>query len=405
MDPTPSGPGWKAQHLGALDDLLAEMGAGIVTESADEVRSRVRALVAAIEFDVHTDYGAVPPALLPPPVFRHGIAPDDRLFDAFGAADLGSLIDDSLDGAIVALILLRDGPGFDAARMARSVLSIKELCLAVPAGGQYAEVDGPHDSIVRDLVRDRPKLAGLGQLVGEKDLDIPLCQVDAVFCFLDAYPLFWPSQIQGRTVVKFNSSTADGRGGGLFDRGVIHLSKLRGTPPGAFVRLLVHEMGHATFEMALLDRRPIPEPLDQNKVPGMLVHFGEPIEQGLLSELSRAGQQSQSCWDGMTFSAKTFYRAWLTLRKDGGRHLLGLDLWQDPRGNRLSCGQRRRYQAGQFSEFCAEVFMLYAMGDLAPHVVALLADRTIDPDVQTAWRNAWRVLDVVASPILGKRVG
>jgi hypothetical protein len=135
----------------------------------------------------------------------------------------------------------------------------------------------------------------------------------------------------------------------------------------------------------------------------MLACFGTgvPIEEGELSDLGRRCQEIHAYWDTMSARAKAFYRAWLTLRADDGKHLLGLDLWQDPHANRLSPGQRRRYQAGKFDEFCAEVFMQFAMGDLYPHVLAVLSANTIDPDVRTAWQNVWQVLDAVASPILG----
>jgi hypothetical protein len=90
------------------------------------------------------------------------------------------------------------------------------------------------------------------------------------------------------------------------------------------------------------------------------------------------------------------------LRQNDGQHLVGLDLWQDPspKRNRLSPDQRRTYQAGGFDEFCAEVFMQFAMGDLYPRV---LAAGTMGAEVALAWRNAWHVLVAVASPILGPR--
>jgi len=70
---------------------------------------------------------------------------------------------------------------------------------------------------------------------------------------------------------------------------VIYMSKLLSTPPGVFVRLLVHEMGHATFEKILLHDSSMPHELDANKVPEMLAHFGTgvPIEKGELSDLGR----------------------------------------------------------------------------------------------------------------------
>jgi hypothetical protein len=124
-----------------------------------------------------------------------------------------------------------------------------------------------------------------------------------------------------------------------------------------------------------------------------------PRQQSALWDRSQQCQEIQLFWDNMSDLAKTLYQAWRRLRRDYGAQLLGIDLWEDPRRNRLSPEQRRRYQAGNFGEFCAEVFMLYAMGDLQAHVLAILAS-DIDEDVQTAWKNAWYVLQTVAAPIL-----
>jgi hypothetical protein len=176
---------------------------------------------------------------------------------------------------------------------------------------------------------------------------------------------------------------------------MIYISKLPATPPGAFVRLLVHETGHATFEAILLGDRPMPHGLCTDPKPEV---FELPP-----TELVQADREIRAYWDEMSASAKLFFNAWLTLRQHHGKHLLGLDLWQDPRGNRLDPEQRRRYQAGKFDEFCAETFMLYAMGDLEPHIMAI-PDDTVHVDVKTAWTNARTVLDDVASPILGPRV-
>lgn len=395
-DGLPAATGHEAAALAELDDLLAEMSGGPV-ESPQDVDARVRALAHAIADGATTDRGSAPQGQAPPPVFPHGIDPDGVLFAAFGPARVTAAIGDSLDAAIVQHAVRRVGPGLDVTHLAETVGTIRRLYDEAVAG-RPTPAGEPRDSIVRDLLADRPALTRLRQLVDQPDLDVPLPQAGAVMRLLDAYPRFWATLVPNVGGFRFESRTADGRGGGLFDLDhdrVIYLSKLPATPPGAYVRLLVHELGHATFETILLDRAPMPHQLDQAVDPVGTHDTGH----------GREVTRLQAYWDAMSDPAKTFYHAWLTLRADTGRRLLGLDLWQDPHGNRLSPAQRRAYQAKNFGEFCAESFMLYAMGDLRPHVESALSDGTAAADVKTAWRNAWHVLDTVGASILGDRAG
>ncbi|MEO6089630.1 MAG: hypothetical protein ABIQ18_41635 [Umezawaea sp.] len=343
------------------------------------------------------DLPARPEVRTPPPVVVHGIPSDGLLFAAFGPARVGDLVWDNLDGGIVQHLMARGG------LLTELVGTIKKRYQEVAEGHPAAEAGELHgpiiDEVVGLLLEERAELAALRPLVADGELDIPLPQAAAVIRFIKAYPEFWPKVMSRVKEVRFNSRAADGRGGGLFDRGMIYISKLPATPPGAFVRLLVHETGHATFEGILLGGRPMPHELDADPTPEMF----ERLPTGLVQVSVQADQKIRTYWDGMSASAKLFYNAWLTLRQDHGQHLLGLDLWQDPRRNRLDPEQRRRYQAGKFDEFCAETFMLYAMGDLEPHITAVLDD-TVHVDVKTAWTNARTVLDDVARPILGPRV-
>lgn len=396
MHPTaPDGNGLPADNgtSAALDDLFAELSGTAPVESPEEIGRRIEALRLAIDADARTDRGSAPQGDAPPPIVEHAV--DDSLFDRFGPDHVRAVIEDSLDGAIVQHIVRRGGLGLDATGLAGPVRTIRNHYLDAVADGHVTRVGEPVDSIVRDLLADRPRLTRLREMVAQPDLDLPLPQAGAVVRFFDAYPGFWAALVPRTTAIRFDSRTADSRGGGLFhDDGVIYLSKLHATPPSAFVRLLVHETGHATFERILLAGGSMPHALGVAKA----------LPEHNTAETGREVKVLQTYWDGMSDPAKTFYHAWLTLRADNGRHLLGLDLWQDPRGHRLSPAQRRAYQAQTFGEFCAEMFMLYAMGDLRPHVEAALADHTVPAEVRTAWRNAWHVLVTVAATILGDRV-
>lgn len=269
----------------------------------------------------------------------------------------------------------------------------------------------PHDGgpglPVRDAVRR------LGQLIGQPDLSIPEPKASAVMCFLDAYPEFFPklaatTPVTGVKAIAFNSSTANSWGGGVFNHMndcTIHLSELKDTTPSAFARLLVHEMGHATFQRMLLNSQPLPLMVDRCTVSELLDNFAAQtaIAETLLTELSTTTLRLQHYWTALPAAAKTFYHSWLILRRNKGQHLLGMDLGKAPNMALLTPSRRQSYQANDFSEFCAETFMQYAMGDLHPHVRAILANGAIGADVKVAWCRAWHILDLVAAPILGQR--
>ncbi|CCH33190.1 hypothetical protein ABZ816_19315 [Actinosynnema sp. NPDC047251] len=391
-----------------LDALLAEMsGTGTGPTRAD-VLGRVRRLLASITTGATADRGSAPGGRAPAAVVEHD-AGTGALFAAFDPDVLGHVVKDSTTGGIVQLVITHGGLGLGAATLAEPVEAIKERLLLTDHGAVVVPDERPQTAIVLELVEAKPKLAELRAKVGDPDLDLPLPQAAAVLRFLDTYPDFW-GRLTGSCTITFNSSRADQRGGGLYEAADnrIFVSRLLATPPGAFLRLVVHETGHATFETALLGRRSMPVALDTHSVAALPARFADlgpgQAERLVLSTEDQEVRDLQSYWDAMSPDARKLYHAWLTLRAHRDR-LLGLDLWRDPARNRLSPDHRRGYQAGKFSEFCAEVFMLYALGDLQPHVEALLADGRVEPEVKTAWRNAWSVLVAVADPVLGQRVG
>jgi len=374
---------------GDLDDLSAELAGTRQAEPAADVEARVRELIAATRRDAPPDHVAAPQDPAP----RLVIALDSGSYDEFSPSNVTYLINDTVDAGIVQIIIRRGGIDIALTQLVKPVESIKSRYRDIAAGHEPAEANQLYDSIGHELHRDKPKLVSLCELVEKADLDIPLPQAGAVMCFLDAYPNFWPKLKPAIDGIKFKSTSADERGGGLFDDNcVIHISSLPCTPPGAFARLVVHEMGHALFQTILLNKRRIPVELNEDKVAKLL-----PADP---SERSQRCQTLQSYWNEMSPEAQTYYRAWLTLREHDGRHLHGLDLWLDPCNHRLDPHQRREYQAREFSEFCAETFMLFAMGDLHTFVANIVLDDTVSVAVRTAWRNVWWVLGRVALPLL-----
>jgi hypothetical protein len=380
MEPIPGDDG--------LDALMAEM-LGPATETADQLQGCMAKLIDAVNHGANAVWGTGPQGGQVQPV----VVLDSVQYDTLGPGRLNFGVMDSTYGGIVELIIRCGGDGFNTLNLETHVSTINNAYRQSLANAPIPAVSECEGKIVQQLIVCQPSLAALRALLEDETLDVPSPQAAAVIRFHETYPLVRPQLMQAKVLVSFNSSRSDGRGGGLFDNNTIYLSKLLITPAGAFVRLYVHEIGHALFEAKLLDGKAMPYFLATDNLADL------PRQQSALWDRSQQCQEIQLFWDNMSDLAKTLYQAWRRLRRDYGAQLLGIDLWEDPRRNRLSPEQRRRYQAGNFGEFCAEVFMLYAMGDLQAHVLAILAS-DIDEDVQTAWKNAWYVLQTVAAPIL-----
>ena len=315
-------------------------------------------------------------------------------------ADSGAEIDaeDELAG------MLAEMSGADAAELQRKIVDAVTVLLAdLGRDVNLACVPGPPGrgpQPVQLLDLGQAALTWLRGLADKQDLVIPLPQAGAVMCFHDAYPQFWPRLTNRISGFKFNSSKADEYGGGLFDDDTICISNLSSTLPGAYVRLVVHEIGHAAFEAVLLNNKKMPLVLAKDAVQSLQ---DPPSGAGSLTEREGECWTIQRYWNTMSPAAKIFYQSWRVLRVQNGHYLLGTDLGLTPKSEHISVVKRQKYQADSFGEFCAESFMLFAMGDLHDHVVTLLADNAVGDNVKRAWRNAWWILSMIAEPILGGR--
>ncbi|MBM7775339.1 hypothetical protein JOD54_005543 [Actinokineospora baliensis] len=363
-----------------LDAAFAELSAGGV--SRGEVRDQVDRVFTAITTP-GAQLGSEPRGRGPRPIVEH-----NARFDVFGPGRVQHLALDTTSGGVVQVLVVRGDE-----QLAGLVPVVRERFLAGQAGADR------HAEAVTELLNARQALPTLRTLVGTPTLDIPLPQAAAVVKFFARYPDFLAT-LPCKLV--FASREANGRGGGVYKPAEqeIHISQMLVTPPGAFLRLLVHEIGHPMFELALLDHRPMPVMLATDDVTELRDRFDRLDDSGL-TKASESLAECQAYWNQMSSHAKTFYRSWRTLRR-ADQYLLGLDLWEDPNGHRLSPRQRQAYQAEKFGEFCAETFMQYAMGDLHGHVMKLLADPTVPAGVKSAWRNAWSVVEELAERILGR---
>jgi hypothetical protein len=361
-------------------------------QDADPVRNRVTALITAIH-DTVLVRGTVPSIVVSPPV----VVLDSLRFDTFCQDQLTFWVQGNTAAGIYELVIRCGAAGFGIEELGTHVARIESVFSPGPGAPQDVVLMDFENAIVRQLTVCQPSQVILCGLVGDQALGLPLPQAAAIITFHQTYPRVWRQLADANVTLLFNSTAADEWGGGYFQDKKIHMSKLPFMPAGAFVRLVVHEIGHALFEQILLNHKTMPIQLMRDQIAGFL----EPGAQ----DASERTMLCQLYWDEMSGLAKIFYRSWLTLCQHRGLHMLGVDLWEgpEPRRSRLAPQQRRSYQAGGFDEFCAESFMLYAMGDLQPHVQAVLADATIDQDVRTAWQNAWYVLETVAGPILGPR--
>jgi hypothetical protein len=135
-----------------------------------------------------------------------------------------------------------------------------------------------------------------------------------------------------------------------------------------FMRVLLHEIGHGTFQQELL-LAPLEELTNKGKVDGSLL---SQTEKGKFSA------------DGMLM-----FRAWEILRQNGGQYMFGASM-----GAGYDAQSRQAYQAATFTEFCAESFMHMAVevSALIAHTTALRQDPNTPPEVIGAWANVFGVL-------------
>ncbi|MDS0138888.1 hypothetical protein [Amycolatopsis sp. 505] len=171
--------------------------------------------------------------------------------------------------------------------------------------------------------------------------------------FLDTNPAFVDYLTKAGIRIFFRSKSANNIGG-LYthaDR-IVHLEPgVEGERPGIFLRLLLHELGHASFQRMLMTTKP----------------------------------------DALNQDEQAFRDAWTVLRRNNGQYLLGLDL-----GRGRQPDERRKYQAGDFMEFCAENFMhrVTAPGLLNKHLMTInKPGNHVPQDVRDAWRDAIVILD------------
>jgi hypothetical protein len=238
----------------------------------------------------------------------------------------------------------------------------------------------------------------------------PFPQLRELADFLIARPGFEDALRQRGIGIIFNSNGAKGQGGGQFLAGNIHLLGGENETPVAFVRLVVHESGHATYQRMILPAHmPVLPNFWDNGTGGELRarlatlqaaadQAGVPLDQSPFAteaatiQATLTAENEAGVWGALSDDAKKLYGAWLTLRANDGQDLLGLNL-----GAGKSPAERQKYQADNFKEFLAETFMQAMTGTIKAHYDGIQTDPNKSDAVKAAWRDTAEVLDKVAA--------
>ena len=207
--------------------------------------------------------------------------------------------------------------------------------------------------IARLMVTDLAAPQELGsQLRSATSVQVSGPQARAVLSFLGCYPRF-ADMLTGTQDGQYGVKVVFGRpeakkyGDGVYKDGVVKLAPLDTESPYTFLRLLLHEIGHATLERLLLDRKEPPLILDNGTFSTLMTRRAEltallqrpaPVDQPTrlvrqqaateLAEIEKTIQASgvKPFGEAMSSDGMCFYDAWLVLRKDHGAKLCGLDL-------------------------------------------------------------------------------
>ncbi len=206
--------------------------------------------------------------------------------------------------------------------------------------------------------------------------------------FLEMHPDFKDSLKS----VSFNFLSAEANKlGGLYQDNTVHIEADRGQQsPEVFMRLLLHEIGHATFQKMLLNVRDQPLGEDAAK-----------DKPGKSTEVDELAKELEGRIAPLNADGKALYDAWMTLKNNGGQNLFVVGL-----GSVGDLKARRDYQIGSFNEFCAETFMHVVNAGAAwkEHVQAMLEnpEGNVPEEHQQAWRTIVDVMDRYVPQITGR---
>jgi hypothetical protein len=333
-------------------------------------------------------------------------ATDPRLREIIATHGLGFM-----GRSVMEYLVAYGRPDMTTAQLTGLVRDIADRVNRLMANARADIGFGPAADVARRIQEDEARLRRLASTYPEANVnEVPPIQAGAIDEFLQAHPRLVENLRQRR--ILFAHQEANAWGGGLYRNGIIHMGNMSDLPPDGFLRLFLHEVGHALFQQALL-RGVAPEGDDQRLPP--LWHRGEVIHLLARRRVLLFAQERnpsadrereldviqdrlrgfETVWASMTEDARTYYRAWLLLGRERGRWLLGLDLGN----NNMRPDDRQDYQATTFIEFVAETFMQAATGELDTFLDGLLAADDVPADVKEAWLAINDVLNRLGRPL------
>lgn len=222
------------------------------------------------------------------------------------------------------------------------------------------------------------------------------------------------TNLKAKGVAGFVFGSAEAAGPGEYKKPFVHMADLPDKPPDQFVRLTVHETGHAGFQRALIGELSmgadieayVNAAMEHLDVFNAFEHSTSPDQQAALKarldELEKTLATGAAAWDQFSPDAKRFYRAWMELRREKGRYLIGVDQGRNTKKSDMNQADRQSYQAATFIELCAEGFMHLAMGDLDPFVAVIQSRDDIPDEVRKAWSVVQHILHQYGDPLLGR---
>jgi hypothetical protein len=280
-------------------------------------------------------------------------------------------------------------------------------------------------SIAATMLENDNRLGMIGPQMGAPSLSsVGRGNALATATFMEAHPEFMTYLKQQKIKTIFNANKAKGMGG-MYGDGTISIEEKVGKESkDVFLRTLIHEMGHATFQQLLLkdhlsddvskgEQGNLADTLNTTNIqvnllmqqnvglPGQRTNVRniQPVQQQSTQLGQRVDQKLHLEEELAKFSddGLQFYNAWLVLRQDDGRYLLGMDL-----GSVMSSEGRKPYQAERFEEFCAESFMHIAKeeGALSQHIKSLQENDEAPGEVKHAWDQVWVILQHYKSIIV-----
>lgn len=283
-------------------------------------------------------------------------------------------------------------------------------------GKPEAAVTTPAQWIARQMIEDEDAQNELATIMESGVSTVPGAQARACLKFVKDNPNYVRNLRSRGIKFRFADNNAKAYEGGVFmdSTNTISMAPMDQTPADGYLRLFVHETGHASFQKDLLGQPTLT--LEWNKGTAFgalrrrmeLAQLTDPEpDDGLprppedpAAEMQRLEDwvrknEPMSTWHELPKDAQDFYRSWLVLRENNGRYLYGQD-----HGDGFRPDDRRVYQANTFTEFCAETFMQTATSTLTPWLDELYRDDTVPQRVKDAWAVAHEIVERLGRPIV-----